>query len=46
MKATNVSKGDWISVGGKPVKVTSVEAGDYLFDRAEIERAARAEATA
>ena len=25
MKARNVSKGDWITVGGKPVKVTSAE---------------------
>ena len=24
MKARNVSKGDWITVGGKPVKVTRV----------------------
>ena len=29
MKARNVSKGDWISVGGKPVQVTKVEAGGY-----------------
>ncbi len=29
MKARNVSKGDWISVAGKPVQVTKVEAGGY-----------------
>ena len=29
VKARNVSKGDWISVAGKPVKVTKVEAGGY-----------------
>jgi len=29
VKARNVSKGDWISIGGKPVKVTSVEAGGF-----------------
>jgi hypothetical protein len=25
MKAKNVRKGDWVKVGGKPVKVTDVE---------------------
>ncbi len=32
MKARNVSKGDWIRVAGKPVKVTKVEAGGYRDD--------------
>ncbi len=29
MKARNVSKGDWIKIGGKPVKVTKVDAGGF-----------------
>ena len=29
MKARNVSKGDWISVGGKPVQVTKVREGGF-----------------
>src|SRR6266852_3023820 len=29
VKARNVSKGDWITVGGRPVKVTKVQAGGF-----------------
>jgi len=29
VKARNVSKGDWITVGGRPVKVTKVEPGGF-----------------
>jgi len=29
VKARNVSKGDWISVAGKPVKVTKAEPGGF-----------------
>jgi hypothetical protein len=29
MKAKNISKGDWIKVGGKPVQVTNVEDGGF-----------------
>ena len=32
MKARNVAKGDWISVDGKPVKVTRHQAGGWWGD--------------